>query len=150
MRVETTNSADSKASVVLANSEIPDKEQRRFRRYSVSFPCEVKSAKQSGKRISTTTQDVSCGGLYFSVPTEWEIGTPVEFVLYLPLKAAGSKPVALRCQGKVARIVEREEQRYGIGATIERFEFIHLDSKGKGEKMETGFPDLSGSKIPFF
>ena len=135
---------------MLPTSAGPGKEQRRFRRYSVNFPCEIKPAKRSGRRISTHTQDVSCGGLYFSAPTEWKVGTSVEFVLYLPLKAMGRRPVALRCEGKVARIAEQEERRFGVGVTIERFEFVHLDSHGKPDsgtrrgKMTTGFPNLSG------
>jgi hypothetical protein len=50
--------------------------------------------------------------------------------------------------------VQQEDQRCGIGATIERFEFIHLDSRGasagesgrhggKDSKLKAGFPDLS-------
>ena len=113
---------------MLATSVTSGPEQRRARRYSVSFPCEIKPARRSGKRISTLTQDVSCGGLYFSVPAKWEIGTPVEFVLHLPLKATGGRPVAVRCQGKVARVVEQQDQRFGIGVTIEEYEFVHLDS----------------------
>lgn len=136
--------------VVLETSEmspsgtIPGNEQRRSRRYSVNFPCEIKSPKSSGGGITTLTRDVSCGGLFFSVPEEWEIGTAIEFVLHLPLKAAGVKPVALRCQGKVRRITQQEDQRYGIGATIERLEFIHLDPRGRrGGKMKQGSPDRS-------
>ena len=147
MRVESSGYVESETKkLVLPTSAVSGKEQRRFRRYSVNFPCEIKSAKQSAaKRVTTHTQDVSCGGLYFSVPGEWEIGMPIEFVLHLPLKAMGRRPVALRCQGKVTRVVEQEEQRRGIGATIERFEFIHLDSRdNKPGKMKTGFPDLSG------
>jgi len=79
-------------------------------------------------------------GWCFEVPA-----SATEPVDPVPLKAMGRRPVALRCQGKVTRVVEQEEQRYGIGATIERFEFIHLDSHdGKPGKMKNGFPDLSG------
>lgn len=121
-----------------ASSKAPGKEQRRSRRYSINFPCEVKPAQKSGERISTQTQDVSCEGLYFSMSAKWEVGTPVEFMLYLPLKATGGRPVALRCEGKVARIVEQEDHRFGIGATIEKYEFTHLDSSGsKAEKVKT-------------
>ena len=130
MRVESTGTVESETKKqMLSTNAVSGKEQRRFRRYSVNFPCEIKLAKQPSKRVTAHTQDVSSGGLYFSVPGEWEIGMPIEFVLHLPLKAVGRKPVALRCQGKVTRIVEQEEQRRGIGATIERFEFIHLDSR---------------------
>lgn len=133
MRVESALLADTERASVLPSSRIPGEEQRRFRRYSVNFPCQIKSAKRTAKRVSTTTQDVSCGGLYFSVPGEWEVGASLEFVLQLPLKSMGSKPVALRCQGKVARVVEQDDERVGIGATIERFEFVHLDAKDRKE-----------------
>ena len=145
MRAESTGYVESETKkAVLPSSAVSGKDLRRFRRYSVNFPCEIKPLKSPEGKLSTHTQDVSCGGLYFSVPDEWEIGTPVEFVLRLPLKAVGSKPVALRCQGKVARITRQEDQRYGIGATIERFEFVHLDSRGRrAGKMQEGSPDLS-------
>ena len=146
MRVESSGYVEAETNrQVLPTSAVPGKEQRRFRRYSVNFPCEIKPVKQpTPRRVTTHTQDVSCGGLYFSVPGEWEVGMPIEFMLHLPLKAMGRRPVALRCQGKVTRVVEQEEQRRGIGATIERFEFIHLDSRDtKPGKMKAGFPDLS-------
>lgn len=114
---------------MLTTSGVPGKEQRRARRYSVNFLCEIKSAKKPGKIISAHTQDVSCGGLYFSVPEKWKVGTPVEFVLRLPLRATGGTPVTVRCEGKVTRIVEQETGQFGIGATIENYEFVHLDSR---------------------
>ena len=144
MRVESAELAGTKR--MLPGSKFPGEEQRRFRRYSVNFPCEIKPVKRaaSAKRVTTTTKDVSCGGLSFSVPGKWEVGAPIEFLLQLPLKAMGTKPVALRCQGKVARVTDQDDQRVGIGATIERFEFVHLDAKGRKEgKMKSGFLDLS-------
>jgi len=145
---------------VLATSSVPGNEQRRFRRYSVNFPCEIKPARHSSKRISTHTQDVSCGGLFFSVPGEWKVGAAIDFILRLPLRAMGRRTVALRCQGKVVRIIEQDDQHCGVGATIERFEFVHLDTRadsnrdskrsgrrsrlsGKDTLLKTAFPDFS-------
>ena len=113
---------------MLETREAFSKEQRRARRYSVNFPCEIRPGRGPSEKIFTRTRDVSCGGLYFSMPRKWEAGERVEFLLHLPLKATGT-PVAVRCHGKVARIVGQENQRFGVGATIEGFEFIHLNSK---------------------
>ena len=110
------------------------RDQRRFRRYFANFPCSVRPAKRARRKASsetlevlTTTQDVSRSGLYFTVPGEWTVGTKIECVLHLSAKVVGPKPVAIRCRGKIARIVTQEEGRVGVGATIESFEFIHID-----------------------
>jgi hypothetical protein len=136
--VESPGYAELETRKVLANSSVPGKEQRRFRRYSVNFSCEIKPGRHSGRRISTHTQDVSCGGLFFTVPGQWQVGAPVEFILRLPLRAAGRRTVALRCQGKVARVVQQEDEQCGIGATIERFEFVHLDTRSASQTGRDG------------
>ena len=105
-------------------------DQRRFRRYVLNLPCRVKprkSVKRSGllAELRTETQDVSGGGLFFVAPAEWIVGTELEVELYLPASASGEDPVAIRCRGKVARVVPQEEGRVGVGATIEQYRFFH-------------------------
>ena len=103
-------------------------EQRRARRYAVNFPCDVMPAGQPGEITRSRTQNVSSSGLYLSVSGKWEVGTSVDLVVHFPLKATNGRPVVVRCRGVVARIQEEADRGFGIGATIEQFEFIHMDS----------------------
>lgn len=116
-------------------AKLSSEDQRRFRRYAVSFPCVVKPRK---KRKSTEipelraeTQDVSSGGIFFVASADWQIGTEIECELRLPVKALGGRPIGILCRGKVARIVKADDNRVGVGATIDHYEFFHITS---GEK----------------
>ena len=44
------------------------------------------------------------------------------------MKAFGGRTACVRCRGTVARIVTTEQGGVGVGATIEHFEFSHLDN----------------------
>ena len=100
--------------------------QRRFRRYGVKFPCRVKpraSCKSAvPSDLEVETLDVSRGGLFFLVSAEWTIGTAIEFELDFPDLVVG-RPVKIRCRGTVTRVVQQEEGRIGIGATIDHYEY---------------------------
>ena len=109
-------------------------DQRRFHRYGVNFPCTVRSAKKLKSHkapvetaIEAETKDVSIGGLYFEASADWKVGTEIECLLYLPVKALGGQPVAIRCRGEIARVTQKAPGSIGVGATIKRFEFQHLE-----------------------
>jgi hypothetical protein len=112
-------------------------DQRRFRRYAVNFPCVVKPRKKrkavEGAELEAETQDVSSGGLFFLATSNWEIGTEIECELRLPVKAFGGRPIGILCRGKVARIVSKDGDRVGVGATIEHYEFFHVNN---GERAQ--------------
>jgi hypothetical protein len=100
--------------------------QRRFHRYGVELPCRVKprGARKSAIRpeLEVETLDVSRGGIFFLSPTEWTIGTAIEFELDLPALVVG-KPLRIRCRGTITRVVPQEEGRMGIGASIDHYEY---------------------------
>ena len=113
-------------------------DQRRFHRYWVNFPCTVrpvhkrkgfKSSWGTATAIEAETKDVSTGGLYFEASSDWKVGTEIECLLHLPVKAFGGQPVAIRCRGKIARVTQKEPGSIGVGATIEQFKFQHLEKK---------------------
>jgi hypothetical protein len=116
-------------------SNVPTPACRVVRRYAVSFPCVIKPRKKRKtveiSEIQAETQDVSSGGLFFLASSEWEIGTEIECELRLPVKAFGGRPIGILCRGKVARVVKKEGDRVGIGATIEHYEFFHVQSEVK-------------------
>ena len=111
-------------------------DQRRFHRYAVNFPCTVRPAKKRKSHkapvetaIEAETKDVSTGGLYFEASADWKVGTEIECLLYLPVKAFGGQPVAIRCRGKITRVTQKAPGSIGVGAIIEQFEFQHLEKK---------------------
>lgn len=112
---------------------IPLAEQRRFRRYAVQFPCVI-SPKERRKKAATSgirveTKDVSKGGLYFVASADWKVGTAIKCVIELPLQVFGGQRTAIRCRGKIVRLVPETEGQIGIGVTIETFQFVRLEKK---------------------
>ena len=79
--------------------------------------------------IQAETKDVSTGGLYFETSADWKVGAEIECMLHLPVKAFGGRPVAIRCRGRIARVIQNEPGSIGVGATIEHFEFQHLEKE---------------------
>lgn len=111
----------------------PTADQRCFRRYALHFPCVV-SPKKRGKKttesgIRVETKNVSKGGLYFVARADWKVGTAIECVVELPLQVFGRQRAAIRCRGKIVRLVSETEGQIGIGATIESFYFVHLKNR---------------------
>ncbi len=113
-------------------------DHRRFHRYGVNFPCTVrtvhkrkgsKSPVETATAIEAETKDVSTGGLYFEASADWKVGTEIECMLRLPVKAFGGQPVAIRCRGKIARVTKKDSGSIGVGATIKQFAFQHLEKK---------------------
>ncbi|MCZ6753221.1 MAG: PilZ domain-containing protein [Acidobacteria bacterium] len=113
-------------------------DQRRFHRYGVNFPCTVRPVRKRKRKgskspveispaIEAETKDMSTGGLYFEASADWKVGTEIECLLHLPVKAFGGRPVAIRCRGKITRVTQKTPGSIGVGATIEQFEFQHLE-----------------------
>ncbi len=109
-------------------------DQRSFHRYRVNFPCTVRLAKKRKSHkapvetaIEAETKDVSTRGLYFEASADWKVGTEIECLLHLPAKVFGRQPVAIRCRGKIARVTQKAPGSIGVAATIEQFEFQHLE-----------------------
>ncbi|MBI3894397.1 MAG: PilZ domain-containing protein [Acidobacteria bacterium] len=127
-------------------------EQRRFRRYAVQFRCVVRP--REGRRrpahseMGVETKDVSRGGLYFVAGTDWKIGTGIECLMELPPQIFGGRPVAIRCSGKIARLVPEPDGRIGVGATIDSFQFVPLEREFKktSEKKVTSLPRKGKAK----
>ncbi len=105
----------------------------------VRFPCSVRHTRGSKKPVETAisveTKNVSTGGIYFEASADWKIGTEIECLLHLPVKAFGGRPVGIRCRGKIARVEHPRPETVGVGATIEHFEFLQLE-KDRGSKSD--------------
>jgi hypothetical protein len=103
--------------------------RRRFRRYGIKVPCQIRPWESpSGAKLpelQVETENVSGGGIFFVASAEWPVGTPIELDLDFSPRVAGA-PVKIKCQGRIARVVQLEEGRLGIGATIERYRISHI------------------------
>ncbi|MBI4442680.1 MAG: PilZ domain-containing protein [Acidobacteria bacterium] len=110
------------------------REQRRFRRFAVDLPCRVKPRKSrkaaaAESELRVNTQDISKGGLFFVAPADWQVGTDIECIIQLPVEAFGSPGVTIKCRGRIARTISLEGGGIGVGATIERFQFVRPKKK---------------------
>jgi c-di-GMP-binding flagellar brake protein YcgR len=103
-------------------------EQRKHRRYNLSFPVRVKPKSKdiAAPPIETSTKDISARGIYLVLSEELELGSELELEITLPAELAGGKSVKLRCRGKVARLEPKNaEGKVGVGAVIQDYEFFH-------------------------
>ena len=99
-------------------------ERRSSRRFTMALPLTVRSNGPAGLiERQGQTRDVSFRGLYFLADAEFQTGTEIEFVLTLPREITMAGDVNIRCYGQVVR-VEHHDNRRGIAARIERYEFL--------------------------
>ena len=69
------------------------------------------------------TRDVSFRGLYFLIDADFEPERSIEFVLTLPREITMAGDVHIRCFAQIIR-VEPHDNRRGIAARIDRYEFL--------------------------
>jgi PilZ domain len=103
-------------------------EQRRTKRFALQLPLAITRSGVERVTQSGLTKNISSGGVLFTVGTEPDLGTSIEYVIHL----AGSteRNVSLRCVGKVLRCAKAEEDErksFDIAATMERYEFLRSD-----------------------
>lgn len=99
-------------------------ERRTSRRFTMALPLTVRSNGPAGLiEREGQTRDVSFRGLYFLADAEFEAGSHIEFVLTLPKEITMAGDVNIRCFGQVVRVEPRDDRR-GIAARIERYEFL--------------------------
>lgn len=99
-------------------------ERRAARRFSMMLPLKVRFPADDGViEKQGETRDVSFRGLYFLIEASVETGSSIEFVLTLPQQITLAGDVHIRCYARVLR-VEPHNDRRGIAARIERYEFL--------------------------
>jgi hypothetical protein len=95
-------------------------ERRSAKRYRFKFPLNV--SWPGGESLADTTE-VSSRAVYFFMRKGFPVGTPLRFVLTLFPELSESKPVHLKCEGRVLRTDFLAEGRIGIAASIDQYEF---------------------------
>ena len=106
-------------------------DKRRSNRYSFRMKAQVDSVGtgELTEPIDTWTRDVSSKGLFLELDQPLDEGTRVQLTLQLPSEVTG-KPVLLRCLSRVVRIIEEGDNRVGVGAVIENYEFVRTPEEG--------------------
>jgi PilZ domain-containing protein len=124
---------------------MPLLESRRFRRYSIHAPCLVRPSRNRRSRtipaVPAETKDISSGGLCFEGNANWDVGTEFQCVIQIPPFRSLPKPIRLQCRGKIVRVVELVPGRIEVGATIERYSYLH--PRERVEKSEEKLPSTS-------
>ncbi len=101
-------------------------ERRASRRFTMALPLTVRFPGQGGiVEQKGHTRDVSFRGLYFLMDAKFDAGSNIEFVLTLPKEITMAGDVHIRCFGRVIR-VEPHDDRRGIAARIDRYEFLPI------------------------
>src|ERR1700685_2127186 len=99
-------------------------ERRVARRFTMSLPLRVLPREPRSSELRAQTKDVSYQGLYFLAEEVSEVGNKIEFVITLPQQIAQTGDVDIRCRGQIVRVEPVSNGRLGVGAKIERYEFL--------------------------
>ncbi len=71
------------------------------------------------------TRDISSGGVCFLSPNAVEVGTRIEYLITL---SGSSRPVRIRCLGKVLRSPKATPDGvFEVALTMERYQFLRQD-----------------------
>jgi hypothetical protein len=103
-------------------------ERRTTRRYNLRLPIIIRvPSEQVPDSQQGKTRDISTRGLYFVVDQNMEAGSQLDITLTLPSELTRGMEVFVRVVGKVVRVERRSEdgnERMGVAAVIERYDFI--------------------------
>jgi hypothetical protein len=114
--------------VILGGLPVTGTERRTTQRFRIKLPLTVRWTNGSAVGEATTeSKDVSSRGVFFSLPKGVKKGSPVEILLTLPHEITLAGPVRVRCLGRIQRSETSEEGIWGVGAAIERYEFLRSD-----------------------
>ena len=90
-------------------------------RFPIKLPVHVRA--EEAARLQAETKDISAGGVLFYVDTAMDVGSRIEFNIFLPAAVLGtSSDVNVQCVGRVVRCSE-EGFRRAVAAVIDEYCF---------------------------
>ena len=94
-------------------------------RGAVRFPLRLPMAVRSNqKELPAQTDNISSGGVLFTVAVDLQVGSRIEFTIDMPGRQMGSeKDVKVNCVGRVVRCAP-EGDRKSIAAIIDEYRVI--------------------------
>ena len=88
----------------------------------MALPLEVSASNSS--KMEGTTRDLSARGVYFYLDRDSLYERTVEFTVVFPKEVTGLTNLAVRCVGNVLRVETSGENKIGVAAEIQRYEFL--------------------------
>lgn len=100
-------------------------ERRKSTRYGFRLDATIEAVgpQSLSSPIQTITHDISSKGLLLEMDQRLEIGSRIQVTLDLPAEVVG-RAVRLRCVSRIVRLEPAASGKIGVGALIERFEFV--------------------------
>jgi hypothetical protein len=102
----------------------PQQEKRATRRFSLRLPVSIRFTNGGVQEFSAETRDVSARGVFFYIDKRLAEGSAIEFTLTLPPEITLTESIRVRCKGRVIRVEESAEERVGVGAVIDQYDFV--------------------------
>jgi hypothetical protein len=102
----------------------PQQEKRATRRFSLRLPVSIRFTNGGVQEFSAETRDVSARGVFFYIDKKLSEGSAIEFTLTLPPEITLTESNRVRCKGRVVRVEEAKEERLGVGAVIDQYDFV--------------------------
>jgi len=106
--------------------------QKTSRRSSLRFPLELSTrvrwvVDNQIRTLDTQTKNMSSSGLYLLAEPQNQPGTRIEFEVKLPAEIVQGAGVVLRGKGHLVRRDELEDNRVGLAAVIDQYQFFPED-----------------------
>ena len=105
-------------------------EARTGKRFPLQLPITIREGKSSTKHKGTTS-NLSAAGVFIRADASLTVGSTVEFDITLPPEVTGtSKPVEIRCRGRVVRAEgklagkRKPDKKGGVACVIDHYKFI--------------------------
>ena|SRR5215470_12016582 len=102
----------------------PQQEKRATRRFSLKLPVSIRFTNGGVHEFAAETRDVSARGVFFYVDRRLSEGSNVEFTLTLPPEITLTESIRVRCKGRVVRVEDGAEDKLGVGAVIDQYDFV--------------------------
>ncbi len=99
-------------------------EKRATRRFSLRLPVSIRFTNGGVHELSAETRDVSARGVFFYLDKKLSEGSAIEFTLTLPPEITLTESIRVRCKGRIVRVEDGVEQRIGVGAIIDQYDFV--------------------------
>jgi PilZ domain len=102
----------------------PQQEKRATRRFSLKLPVSIRFTNGGIHEFSAETRDVSARGVFFFLDKKLSEGSNIEFTLTLPPEITLTDSIRVRCKGRVVRVEDGADERIGVGAVIDQYDFV--------------------------
>ncbi len=117
-------------------------ERRSMRRFDMRLPAAIRmSSGDGGEEWVTESRNVSARGLFFYSDRPLTEGAHLEVTLTFPPHITFTESVRIRFTARVVRVEGESQERIGVAAAIEEYEFLKsLRDRVQNREDEGGQP----------